>query len=224
MPPSASVPPARALPDCPPDRRVREGCCRTVRPVVGGEADAPLPYALSQVRVGVHHHNGRAMAGRGRALGYATVHWGRLLTCPNGWFPTPMPSSAPVPPAHALPQWLVSYPNAARGARGHYADEAGRVFAAMPPLSQGYRHFENSASLAKRTAHRSGRLRFSMQNSGQRILDNLTRVGPCWYPIQNSTRGHSRPNAVPVGLLSDRKLALRRLSMAEAGIGSESAG
>lgn len=89
MPPSASVPPARALPDCPPDRRVREGCCRTVcliagcgmgptgGPVAGCEADAPLPYALSQVRVGVHHHNGRAMAGRERALGYATVHWGR---------------------------------------------------------------------------------------------------------------------------------------------------
>ena len=48
-----------------------------------------------------------------------------------------MPPSAPVPPTHALPQWLVSYPNAARGARkGHYADETGRVFAAMPPLSQ----------------------------------------------------------------------------------------
>jgi len=56
---------------------------------------------------------------------------------PNGRFPTPMPSSAAVPPAHALPQWVVSYPNAARGAReGYYADEAGRVFSAMPPLSQ----------------------------------------------------------------------------------------
>ena len=81
MPSTAAVPPARALPDCPPDRRVREGCCRTVRPVAGcgmgptggpvagGGAGAPLPYALSQVRVGVHDHDGRAMAGRGRALG-----------------------------------------------------------------------------------------------------------------------------------------------------------
>ena len=69
MPSTAAVPPARALPDCPPDRRVQEGCCRTVRPVVGCETDAPLPYALNQVRVGVHHHDGRAMAGRGRALG-----------------------------------------------------------------------------------------------------------------------------------------------------------
>ena len=137
IPPFSSVPPARALPDCPPDRRVREGCCRTVRPVVGCEADAPLPYALSQVRVGVYDHDGRTMAGRGRALGQETVHWGRLITCPNRWFPTPMPPSSSVPPAHALPQWVVSYSNAARGAReGHYADEAGRVFAAIPPLSQ----------------------------------------------------------------------------------------
>ena len=83
MPPSASVPPARsagagrlavgggsgALPNCPPDRRVREGPSRTVRPVVGCEADAPLPDALSQVRVGVHDHYDCAMVGRGRALG-----------------------------------------------------------------------------------------------------------------------------------------------------------
>ena len=42
------------------------------------------------------------------------MHWGRLITCPNRWFPTPIPPSAPVPPAHALPQWVVSCPNASR--------------------------------------------------------------------------------------------------------------
>ena len=50
-----------------------------------------------------------------------------------------MPPSALAPPARALPQWVVPYPNAARGAReGHYSDEVGRVFTAMPPLLQGY--------------------------------------------------------------------------------------
>ena len=49
-----------------------------------------------------------------------------------------MPPSAPGPPARALPQWVVSYPNAARGARGHYADEAESVLTAMPPPSQRY--------------------------------------------------------------------------------------
>ena len=42
------------------------------------------------------------------------MHWGRQIAYPNGWFPTPIPPSAPVPPAHALPQWLVSCPNASR--------------------------------------------------------------------------------------------------------------
>jgi len=84
------------------------------------------------------HWGGQQVIGVGNgSLGQETVHWGRLITYPNGWFPTPIPPSALVPPAHALPQWVVSCPNAARGAReGHYADEAGRVFTGIPPLSQ----------------------------------------------------------------------------------------
>ena len=58
----------------------------------------------------------RIGAGNG-ALGQATGHWGRLITCPNRWFPTPIPPSAPVPPAHALPQWVVSCPEASRCTR-----------------------------------------------------------------------------------------------------------
>jgi len=50
-----------------------------------------------------------------------------------------MPPSVPVPPAHALPQWVVSCPNAVRCAReGRYADEAESVLTAMPPPSQRY--------------------------------------------------------------------------------------
>ena len=113
-----------------------------------------------------------------------------------------MPPSAPVPPARALPQWLVSYPNAARGARGgHYADEAESVLTAMTPPSQCYHtvqalsHLRSGGiplritSLAELPEHCRSRVRFPIRNSGQRILDNLTRVGACWYPIRNSARG-----------------------------------
>ena len=34
-------------------------------------------------------------AGRRLALGQATAYWGRQFTCPNTWFPTPMPISLP---------------------------------------------------------------------------------------------------------------------------------
>ena len=102
MPSTAAVPPARALPDCPPDRRVREGCCRTVRPVVGGGAGAPLPYALSQVRVG------RAAEMVARLPG-AGEHWGgqRVIGTGNG----------ALGQVDNLPQWVVSYPNSSLRSR-----------------------------------------------------------------------------------------------------------
>ena len=118
---------------------------------------------------------------------------------------------------------------------GHYADEAESVLTAMTPPSQCYHtvqalsHLRSGGiplritSLAELPEHCRCRVRFPIQHSGQRILNDPMRVGACRYPIRNSARDHSRPNTVPVSLLSNRK-GLRRLSMAEAGIGSGAAG
>ena len=62
------------------------------------------------------------------ALGQETTHWGRLITCPNAPFPTPMPcclppcalsnDPLPTPMPYCLPQYgkarRVAYPNTAR--------------------------------------------------------------------------------------------------------------
>ena len=105
------------------------------------------------------------------------MQWGRLITCPNRWLPTPIPPSAPVPPAHALPQWVVSCPNvpcrAALGARW-------AVFTAIPTrrgtLSQRCLRFHSATTLCK--------------------CYNACKV---WYPFENSAslanQSPHQPNA-----------------------------
>ena len=151
MPSTAAVPPARALPDWPPDRRVREGPTRTVRPVVGGGAGALpncLPNPNRRVRDGAYWRPGARRTHRCRmpsarcGSGCMTTmvarwpgageHWGRVVPYPNAFHRCRAASAHPTPMDGFLSQCGLRRPG------GHYADEAESVLTAMTPPSQCY--------------------------------------------------------------------------------------